>query len=218
MDLRRLKNRNPSEPGQPDGVSRQVLSEASVLATAEGEGHFLEAIKLLEWLIGNLSARDRRDCLAEPLMARSRLLDEALDGDRHLEEYATFKNLPPAKSLLLGLPPLALRSSVDKQAISLHAAAGYLNAIAVCKKTGDKPGRMAAEKALGTALARARAYQTCRDGRTQEREFRKRFAQLGGRLVQGGSTLDTEEQAATTAWSMASQAEQRATRNRGPHK
>jgi hypothetical protein len=192
-----------------------VLTEARALAKADSEGQFLEAIKLLEWLIGDLGARNRRECLAEPLMARSQLLDEALNGDRHLEEYAAFKSLPPPKLVVLGLPPSARRSSVDKQAISLHAAAGYLNAIAVYKKAADKPGQMAAEKALETALARARAYQTCRDARMQEREFRKRFAQLGERLIQGGSTLDTEEQAAVTAWNMASQVEQRATRNRG---
>jgi hypothetical protein len=100
----------------------------------------------------------------------------------------------------------------------LHAAAGYLNAIAVYRKASDQPGQMAAEEAVGKALARARAYQTCRDGRLQEREFRKRFAELGERLIQGGSTLDAEEQAAMTAWSMASQVEQRATRNRGPRR
>jgi hypothetical protein len=212
MDLGRLLRRRTIAQTPPDARAESAHAQTAMAVKAVNDGRFMEAIGLLERSINELVVLGQPNYLAEALVTRSQMLDDALSHSRHLDEYAALKRLAPGLSMDLRRSTERFRLSTDKLSIALHSVAGYMDAIALYKRIDDKRNRATTEASLKTAMVRACAFQNCRNEPMFWREYRKMFRQLRRDASTNISFLEAEENAAITSWDIAFQLTERATR------
>lgn len=203
MDLRNLLRGRPRGQQASDARAAPVRAGGAAAVKLADDGEFMAALWMIEESISELAVLGRRDHLAEALVFRSRLLDDALARDHHLEEYAAYKGLGPVLSVDRRRSIDESRLDTDRLLIALHSVAGYLDAVKLYRDAGDKTNRAATEELLETAMVRVCAFRKCDDERLLWREFRKRYPRLRWHPPSDVDFLEAGIDAAMSAYEIA---------------